>query len=159
MTPYGLCFNLSCLIGETNMKHDIFDLFARDAIGLLNTVERLNTSTNSSFPPHNIVQVDDTTYRVELAVAGYSEDDIAVVIENGKLKISGGKAPEDVTYLHRGIAFRNFQKEFLLSQDIEIGDAQLVNGLLVVTLKHIIPESKRPKSIPIRTSKKTLLTE
>lgn len=141
------------------MKHDIFDLFARDAIGLLNTVERLNTSTNSSFPPHNIVQVDDTTYRVELAVAGYSEDDVSVVVENGTLKISGGKAPEDVTYLHRGIAFRSFQKEFLLGQDIEIGDAQLVNGLLVVTLKHIIPESKRPKSIPIRTSKKTLLTE
>lgn len=142
------------------MKHDIFDLFARDAIGLLNTVERLHSSNNTSFPPHNIVKVNDTTYRVELAVAGYSESLISVVIEDGTLKISGHYGGDvAVEYIHKGIAFRNFQKEFLLGQDIEIGDAQLINGLLVVTLNHVIPESKKPKSIPIRTTKKTLLTE
>lgn len=149
-------------MGNMKTHHDIFDIFARDAIGLMNTVERLHSTvnTNTSFPPHNIVKVDDTTYRVELAIAGYSEDDISVVIEDGKLKISGKKDPEyDVSYIHKGIAFRDFQKEFVLGQDIEIGEAQLINGLLQVTLNHVIPESKKPKKIEIKSSRKQLLTE
>lgn len=141
-------------------QHDIFDIITRDAIGLLNTMDRLNHVSNTTFPPHNIVKVDDTTYRVELAIAGYSEGDIDVVVENGKLTITGAKlSDEKVEYIHKGIAYRNFYKEFILGQDIEIGEATLVNGLLMVTLNHIIPESKKPKKIAIKTGEKQLLTE
>lgn len=142
------------------MKQDFFDIITRDAIGLLSTMDQLNHVSNTSFPPHNIVKVNDTTYRVELAIAGYTENDIDVTVEDGKLKIVGlKKTDEKVEYLHKGIAYRNFYKEFILSQDIEIGEAELNNGLLSVTLKHIIPESKKPKKIAIKTGEKQFLTE
>lgn len=132
---------------------DIFDILSRDAIGLLNSFDRLHNVNNTSFPPHNIVKVDNTTYRVELAVAGYSENDIVVTVEDNKLVITGvRKDSSTVAYLHRGVAFRDFRKEFVLSEDIEVGDAALTNGLLSVTLKHVIPESKKPKKITIKST-------
>lgn len=142
-----------------NNVPDLFNMLARDAIGLTAHIEQLTTNLNTGFPPHNVVKIDDSTFRVEIAIAGYSEDEITVIVEDGKLKVSGCKPKQEVEYLHRGIAFRDFRKEFVLGQDVEVVEAKLNNGLLTVMLMQDSAESKKAKKIKIHTSKKTLLTE
>ena len=115
----------------------------------------------STFPHHNIIRKGDNEYQVELAVAGFTEDDINIELDNGVLHIKGTKeTAENVNYLHRGIAYRSFHKTIQLADTIEVIGASLENGILTVELENIIPEEKKPKKIPIaKVGKKQLLTE
>ena len=106
-------------------------------------VERTTKSGNEGYPPYNIEQVSETAYRITVAVAGFSEDDLTITLEDNQLGIQG-RQPEEReprTYLHRGIAGRQFQRSFVLADGVEVSAARLENGLLHVDLTRKQPES------------------
>jgi HSP20 family molecular chaperone IbpA len=106
-------------------------------------VERTSKSDLSGYPPFNIEQSGEHSYRITLAVAGFREDDLAVTVEDRQLIIRGRQSDEDDgrIFLHRGIAARQFQKAFVLAEGVEVAGATLENGLLHVDLKRNVPES------------------
>jgi molecular chaperone IbpA len=115
-----------------------------------------------AYPPYNIEKIGDDEYRIAVAVAGFSESDLDVMVEHDRLIISGRLQSESesdgaANFLHRGIATRAFQRIFRLADHIQIEDASLKDGLLTVSLKREIPEEKKPRMIPINTKAKTLL--
>jgi|TARA_A100001388_G_scaffold241737_1_gene198177 molecular chaperone IbpA len=120
-----------------------------------------------SYPPYNIRKhEDDETYSIELAVAGFKEQDINVVLEDSKLTVQGEiKETDGGNLLHKGIALRAFTRQFTLSDTIKVEGAELKDGLLVIQLKEIIPDHKKPRQIPVTSggkipeAKKELLTE
>ena len=109
-------------------------------------LERLLERTAKSsegYPPFNIEQTGEDSYRITLAVAGFSEDDLSITVEDRQLVIRG-RQQEDVReriFLHRGIAARQFQRSFVLADGVEVGDAQMENGLLHVDLKRQRPDT------------------
>lgn len=109
--------------------------------------------TSSNYPPYNIVKTGEYTYDVEVALAGYSKNDIEVTYENNTLHIKSKKLESEAVdnngVIHKGIAKRYFSKSFALSDNIEVKDATLIDGLLKVSMEKIIPESKRSRKIGI----------
>ena len=107
--------------------------------------------TNSQgYPPYNIRKEGETKYFIEVAVAGLSEDDLEVELKEGTLSIRSKQSTEDESdYVHRGIAKRQFERSFTLSDDIIVQGCGLVNGLLRVELEKVIPEDKKSRFIPI----------
>ena len=107
-----------------------------------------------SYPPYNIERVGENAYRISMAVAGFAPSELKVEMREGVLLIAGAKATEDKgrTFLHRGIAARNFERRFQLADHVEVKGADLVDGLLHVELVRNVPERLKPKSIPIGTS-------
>jgi molecular chaperone IbpA len=133
--------------------------FHRASIGfdrLFDEMDRMfmNSAQSNSYPPYNIVSRTENEYEVQLAVAGFSEEQLNVVYEQGILRIEGtsSKVDEDVTYLHKGVAARNFRREFRLADHVEVADAGLKNGMLTVTLRRIVPEELQPKKIKITSA-------
>ena len=118
-------------------------------------VERLLSmdvqKVTQSFPPHNIIKLDDTRYVVELAIAGFSKDEIEITSEDGTLTIKGEKKEKDleVTYLHRGIGTRSFTKQLTIADTVEVRGAEFKDGILRVGLENVIPEHKKPRKIEI----------
>lgn len=106
-------------------------------------VERTARTGNDGYPPYNIEQSSDDSYRITLAVAGFSEDDISITVEDRQLSIRGRQPDEEDerVFLHRGIAARQFQRNFVLADGVEVVGAMLENGLLHVDLKKVEPES------------------
>ena len=125
-----------------------FENFFRDVEKLLDMDV---SKTNPSFPPHNIIKLDDTHYVVELAVAGFSKDEIEITSEDGTLTIKGERKDKDVdvTYLHRGIGTRSFTKTLTIAETVEVKGAEFKDGILRVGLENIIPEHKKPRKIEI----------
>jgi len=129
----------------------------RHAIGfdqLFEQMERTfaNSRGNDNYPPHNVVKLDDTHFVVEVAVAGFKQDEIDVELKDGVLVVKGEKAKvEDVKpeYLHKGISARNFTRSFSLAENVEVRGATVENGILAVALELVIPEEKQPKKIAI----------
>jgi len=111
-------------------------------------------STYSNFPPYNIVKTGDFTYDVELALAGFSKDDITVDYADNVLSVKSvkkeGENKDADGVLHRGISKRQFSKTFTIADDVEVKGAELKDGLLKVSLERIIPEAKKPRSIAIK---------
>ncbi len=119
---------------------------------IFNELERLVDGTaptrNTSFPPHNIIKVDDNRYVVEMAVAGFGQDEVDVEIQDGTLIVKGEKKDQDkVDYLYRGIATRSFTKSIRLSDTIEVRGAQFKDGILKIGLENVIPEHKKPRKV------------
>jgi len=119
---------------------------------IFNELERLVDGTtptrNTSFPPHNIIKVDDNKYVVEMAVAGFGQDEVDVEIQDGILIVKGEKKDQtEVDYLYRGIATRSFTKSIRLSETIEVRGAQFKDGILKIGLENVIPEHKKPRKI------------
>ena len=119
---------------------------------IFNELERLVDGTtptrNTSFPPHNIIKLDDNKYVVEMAVAGFGQDEVDVEIHDGTLIVKGEKKDQtEVDYLYRGIATRSFTKSIRLSESIEVRGAQFKDGILKIALENIIPEHKKPRKI------------
>ena len=106
-------------------------------------VEQAAKSGNDGYPPFNIEQVDKTTYRITLAVAGFGDDDLSITVENNKLLVRGRQDPVDAEreFLHRGIAGRQFQKSFVLADGVEVTGAITENGLLHIDLKRAEPDA------------------
>lgn len=106
-------------------------------------VERTAKTDTGGYPPYNIEQVNDTAYRITLAVAGFAENDLSVTVEDRQLVVRGKQAEPDDSrvFLHRGIAARQFQRTFVLADGVEVGEAQLENGLLHLDLNRALPET------------------
>jgi HSP20 family molecular chaperone IbpA len=106
-------------------------------------VERTAKSGNEGYPPYNIEQTTDTSYRITLAVAGFGEDDLAITVEDRQLVIRGRQTDDSDgrMFLHRGIAARQFQRSFVLADGVEVGEALMENGLLHVDLTRARPDT------------------
>ena len=106
-------------------------------------VERTVKTGNEGYPPYNIEQRDENSYRITLAVAGFGEDDLAITVEDSQLVIRGKQQPDDEgrVFLHRGIAARQFQRSFVLAEGVEVAGADMENGLLHVDLVRAEPET------------------
>ena len=106
-------------------------------------VERTAKTGNEGYPPYNIEQTSENSYRITLAVAGFGDRDLSITVEDSQLVILGRQADEtaDRVYLHRGIAARQFQRTFLLADGVEVGEAIMKHGLLHVDLKRALPET------------------
>ncbi|SEP75379.1 Molecular chaperone IbpA, HSP20 family [Loktanella sp. DSM 29012] len=110
--------------------------------GLERLVERTAKSGNEGYPPYNIEQTSDTSYRITLAVAGFAEDDLSITVEDATLLIRG-RMTEDMgerVFLHRGIAGRQFQRAFVLADGVDVGAATMENGLLHIDLNRKQPD-------------------
>jgi len=120
---------------------------------LFKTLDQVNRLEDSAFsyPPYNIEKVSDDAYRIVMAVAGFAEDELDITAKENSLVISGrkDKAEDEVTFLHRGIANRAFERRFDLADHIKVTGAKLENGLLSVELVREIPEAMKPRTIAI----------
>ena len=113
---------------------------------------RYANSVNNNYPPHNILRLGDNEYAIQVAVTGFNKSEISVTVENNVLIVKGESMTTDYApeqYLHRGLATRDFVKEFPLAEHIEVVGAQTENGMLTVKLVRNIPESAKPKIIDI----------
>ena len=106
-------------------------------------LERSAKSGNEGYPPFNIEQTNDRSYRITLAVAGFAEDDLSITVEDRQLVIRGRQTDdsEGRVFLHRGIAGRQFQRSFVLADGVEVGEALMENGLLHIDLTQAKPET------------------
>lgn len=131
---------------------DLLDPFF---IGFNRELSRLghiyNTQTRTQYPPYNVVQVDDNTYSVDLALAGFQKHNISVSVKENTLIIDGMKEDnEPKSVLHKGISSRKFTRMFGLGEHMEVQSANFVDGLLSITVVRNIPEEKKPKVIEIQ---------
>lgn len=117
-----------------------------------------NDVGQSTYPPYNIEKTDADAYRISVAVAGFSEDELTVEVREHSLILSGRKAeePEGRTYLHRGIATRAFERKFQLADHVHVTGAVHENGMLHVDLKREVPEALKPRRIEIAGSAKAI---
>lgn len=107
-------------------------------------------ATRQSYPPYDVVKLDEDTFRLSLAIAGFSKDDINVSVENGSLIIRGERSDEELDYIHKGIATRKFTRTFALGEHMEVNRAEVEDGILHVIIERNIPEEKKPKTIKIK---------
>jgi molecular chaperone IbpA len=123
-------------------------------IGFNRELSRLNTAhkTNSqSYPPYDLLKLDEDTYRISLAVAGFSREHIDVSIDNGTLIIKGEVVEvTDAEVVHKGIAGRKFVRSFALGEYMEVTGAEMKDGMLHINVDRIVPEEKKPKTIKIK---------
>ena len=119
----------------------MFDLFD-EAVGYAST---------QTYPPYNVIRLNDDDYMVELAVAGFSMADLTITQDGNKLRVEGAKVgpEEEPVYLHRGISARPFTREFFLAEHVTVDNASFENGILSIKLHREIPEEKKPRTINI----------
>jgi molecular chaperone IbpA len=116
---------------------------------------RYSNSVSNNYPPHNILKTGENQYEIQIAVTGFEKDEIAVTVESNVLTVKGEGAESvrheqpEIVYLHRGLATRDFVREFPLAEHIEVAGAEIRNGMLIVKLIRNIPESAKPKVIDI----------
>ena len=136
---------------KTQLTTDMFNRM----LGMNNLVAALNNISyeDNKYPPHNVYK-DGDNYVVEIALAGWEEDDISVIVENLELTIKGEKQDSDRTARHmayKGISTKNFSKKFVLAPHYVVADAMFKNGLLTIEVKHFLPEELKPREIKIST--------
>lgn len=142
---------------NTQLTSESFQLptrFFNSLVGVDRILDQLNDISMlpkvSNFPPYNIRKDGEYTYVIEMAVAGFTREEIDITINQSKLTIVGSKPEEvGVSYIHKGIANRDFTREFTLADSIEVKSASMENGILVVMLENIIPEHKKMKKLDI----------
>lgn len=135
------------------MTYDFAPLF-RAAVGFDRLARLVDTLPQdvASYPPYNIEKTGEDAYRVSLAVAGFGPDNIDVTVKDNALLVSGNLGDEAKgEFLHRGIAARTFQRRFVLAENMVVEQAELVNGLLSVSLRRVVPESAKPRRIQVAT--------
>lgn len=135
-------------------------LFGSGFEGLFNNINVFETDKDAppntrftKYPPYNIRKIEENKHVIELALAGFKAHEVEVELDGRNLKISGqsesDKEIKESEYLHRGIASRSFQRNFVLGENIQVGAAEMVDGMLRIRLEEIIPESKKPKKIKV----------
>ena len=120
----------------------LFDKISKNSIGMDEYFDSFWNATPSNYPPYNLIHESNVLSRLEIALAGFKRDEVKVYTEYGKLTVEAQKEEkkEPETYTHRGLAQRSFSKQWSLSDDTEIGEVKLEDGLLTVTLKKVVPE-------------------
>jgi molecular chaperone IbpA len=130
-------------------------------IGFDRVLDRMHQQTpgQTNYPPYNIVKVNDDNYHIEIAVAGFTRDELDVELKEGVLSVEGKKEDKetDGSYLHRGISARQFRRTFTLSDTIVVRGAEFLDGILTIELENVIPEEKKPRKIAIGSEDKKLL--
>ena len=146
----------------TNKALSIFNQLRPVTVGFDNVFDHFermiddhnfNTMTATNFPPYNIVKTGDYTYDVELALAGFSKDDIDVEYKDNMLTVKSKEKAKDSDVdgmLHRGISKRWFSKAFTIADDVEVKGAELKDGLLKISMERIIPEGKKARTIEVK---------
>ena len=112
----------------------------------------MDTTRDSGYPPYNIRKINEAQYVIEIALAGFSKDDIEIELTEGNLAVRSKKEEEtngDESFVHKGIAKRSFLRSWTLSDDIIVKGADLKDGMLVIDLEKVIPEEKKPRLIQI----------
>ena len=144
-----------------NNQHQVsrMDALSRALIGfdqMFDQMERrYSNSVSNNYPPHNIIRTGENLYEIQVAVTGFEKNEIAVTVESNVLTVKGEGAESvrheqpEIVYLHRGLATRDFVREFPLAEHIEVAGAEIRNGMLIVKLIRNIPESAKPKIIDI----------
>lgn len=122
---------------------------------IFNELENITSQAQDSYPPHNVVKETDLEYVLELAVAGFKQDDINIELKDHILTIEGSRERrrEPEKYIHKGISARKFKKSFRLSEYTEVTGADLTDGILSIGLEVVLPEEKRPQMITINSHK------
>ncbi len=117
---------------------------------LFHRLDAMQNSTATNYPPYNIVRVSDTETELEIALAGFSKDEIEVSTESGVLTVKTNRESVDGReYTHRGLAQRTFAKNWQLSDDVKVDEVTYVNGLLTLRLRKEVPEAQQRKLLPI----------
>jgi len=123
-------------------------------IGFNRELSRLNTAhkvNSQSYPPYDLLKLDEDTYKLSVAVAGFSKENISVSVDDGTLIIKGEIVEvTDAEVVHKGIAGRKFTRTFALGEYMEVSGADLKDGMLTVNIVRIVPEDKKPKVIKIK---------
>ena len=120
---------------------ELFDRITTNSIGLDRTIQNFWESTNSSYPPFNIIQENNHESTLEIALAGFKKKEVKVYTEHGKLIVEGKKEEKkENEYVHRGMAQRSFQRGWQLTDDVEIKEVSFEDGLLSIHLGKVVPE-------------------
>jgi molecular chaperone IbpA len=135
----------------------------RSSVGfdqIANMMDRVlsNESASQSYPPYNIEKLTDDSYRISIAVAGFSDVDLNVEVRDKNLIVSARKADEDAerTYLHRGIATRAFERRFHLADHVQVTGAEHLDGMLHIDLERQVPEALKPRRISITSDARAI---
>ena len=126
----------------------LFDKISKNSIGMDEYFDSFWNASPSNYPPYNLIHESNVLSRLEIALAGFKRDEVKVYTEYGKLTVEAQKEEkkEPETYTHRGLAQRSFSKQWSLSDDTEVGEVTLEDGLLTVTLKKVVPEHHARKN-------------
>ena len=116
---------------------------------LFNELEHVTRHAQDHYPPHNIIRTSDTDYLIELAVAGFTRDELNIEVKDRTLTVKGEHKSKGREYIHRGISTKKFKRTFRLSEHVNVNGADLVDGVLSIELKYVVPEELRPRKIEI----------
>jgi molecular chaperone IbpA len=119
---------------------------------IFNDFENRHVSATTNYPPYNVLKHDDDHFEIEVAVAGFDREDVTVEVDQNQLIIKGQRTKEEDIgkYIHRGLAARDFERVFTLMDHMEVGEAELTNGILSVKITRVVPEALKPRSITIK---------
>ena len=137
---------------------------------LFKELDHVTKHAYDNYPPHNILKTGDTDYLIELAVAGFTRDELTIEVKDRTLTVIGEHVSRGREFIHRGISTKKFKRTFRLSEHVHVNGADLKDGILSVELKYVVPEELRPRRIEIghyedktndtlNTDNKQLLTE
>src|SRR6185295_14742984 len=156
------CLYPCCSMEDVAMRNYDFAPLWRSSVGfdrlfdLINDTQRLDAQDN--YPPYDIVRTGENAYRISLALAGFSPDEITITAQQNRLTVAGsknepkGRQMPEHEYLHQGISARSFERQFNLEDHVEVEGASFENGLLQIVLARKIPEAMKPRRIDIGTS-------
>ena len=145
------------MVNTTLATHFDWAPFRRHTVGFDNVFELMDRfldgqSVNNNYPPYNIYKNGESKYSIELAIAGFGEDEVEVKYADNTLTITGNKEEKgDTDLLHRGIANRNFTRTFNIADDVIVNSGSLKNGVLSIELEKIIPDEKKERVIKIKS--------
>lgn len=116
-----------------------------------NFESRFANQINQNYPPYNIIKTGDNSYTVEIAVSGFTTDEITVEVDQDQLIVSGRKSEQETesAYLHRGLAYRDFERRYTLAEHMEVIKAETKNGLLMIEIERKVPEALLPRKIEV----------
>ena len=144
------------MVRNTLTLHDNFHKLTPYAVGIDRMFDNLarymdNNVQSTGFPPYNIHKGGDFSYTIEMALAGFSKEDIEIEVAENTLSVRSDKKDEtDEWTFHRGISYRKFDRKFTLAEDIVVNGAKLENGMLTIDLERIVPEEKKPRLIEVK---------
>ena len=141
-------------------KISIWDDFSPFTIGcgsVFNELDRVRSLPQSNYPPYNIRRgAEEDSYIIELALAGFSEEDVTVSVKESNLTVSGELSDKDNGFVHQGISQRKFSRNFVLADDVVVQGADLSNGILSIYAERVVPEEKKARTIEIGNLKKSV---
>jgi molecular chaperone IbpA len=116
---------------------------------LFTELDHVAKHANDHYPPHNIIKTGESDYLIELAVAGFSKDELTIEVKDRTLTVYGEHVSRGREFIHRGISTKKFKRTFRLSEHVHVHGADIQDGILAIDLKYIVPDQMRPRNIPI----------